>query len=80
MSGVRYVSERQDRVVITWDLTEPVGGIQDFTWSPTVNRFQAVLRRDGSIDMSYDELAAKDAIVGVYPLLAGTEERELAES
>src|SRR5262249_3444810 len=43
MSGPRYVKELDDRVVITWTLTEPAGGIQDFTWTPTVNRFQAVL-------------------------------------
>ncbi len=74
MSGSRYLKELDDRAVITWNLTEPVGGIQDFTWTPTVNRFQAVLRKDGSIEMSYDRVAAKDAIVGVYPMVtAGTE-------
>src|SRR5579863_782346 len=72
-SGPHYVKELADRVVITWDLTEPWGNIQDFTWFKTVNRFQAVLHRDGAIEMSYKELAAKDAIVGVYPLLAGAE-------
>jgi hypothetical protein len=64
--------------VITWDLTEPYAGIQDFTWVKTVNRFQAVLRRDGSIDMSYDQVAAKDAIVGIYPVGTGGAEREIA--
>lgn len=73
MSGHHYVKELADRVVITWDLTEPFGNIQDFTWFKTINRFQAVLHRDGSIDMSYKELAAKDAIVGVYPVLSGPE-------
>jgi len=72
-SGPHYVKELPDRVVVTWDLTEPYGNIQDFTWFKTVNRFQAVLHHDGSIDMSYKELAAKDAIVGVYPVLNGTE-------
>ena len=72
-SGPHYVKELADRVVITWDLTEPFGNIQDFSWFKTVNRFQAVLHQDGSIQMSYKELAAKDAIVGVYPVLAGTE-------
>jgi hypothetical protein len=67
MSGSRYAKVLPDRVVITWTLTEPAGGIQDFTWTPTVSRFQAVLSKDGSIQMSYDEVAAKDAIVGVYP-------------
>jgi len=67
------VKELKDRVVITWDLTEPLGNIQDFTWFKTVNRFQAVLHQDGQIEMSYQELAAKDAIVGVYPVLSGAE-------
>ena len=70
-SGPRYVKELGDRVVITWDLTEPFGNIQDFTWIKTINRFQAVLHRDGAIEMSYKEIAAKDAIVGIYPELAG---------
>lgn len=68
LSGPHYVKELSDRVVITWDLTEPFGALLDFTWFPTVNRFQAVLHRDGSIEMSYKELAAKDAIVGIYPV------------
>jgi hypothetical protein len=76
-SGPHYVKELPDRVVITWDLTEPFGNIQDFTWFKTINRFQAVLRRDGSIEMSYKELAAKDAIVGIYPELSG-EDKPLA--
>jgi hypothetical protein len=77
MSGHRYVKELADRAVITWELTEPFGGIQDFTWTPTINRFQAVLRRDGSIEMSYDQVTAKDAIVGIYPMAPAGEERVL---
>jgi hypothetical protein len=60
-------------VVITWDVTEPFGGLLDFTWFKTVNRFQAVLSRDGSIEMSYKELTAKDAIVGIYQVLSSGE-------
>lgn len=78
MSGIRYLKELDDRVVITWILTEPVGGIQDMTWVPTVNRFQAVLGKDGTIDMSYDEVAARDAIVGVYPMVTEGAEKEIA--
>ena len=78
MSGARYLKELDDRAVITWSLTEPAGGIQDFTWTPTVNRFQAVLRKDGSIEMSYDKIAARDAIIGVYPLVTAGAEKELA--
>ena len=73
MSGPRYVRELPDRVVITWDITEPFGGLLDFTWFKTINRFQAVLHRDGSIEMSYKELAAKDAIVGIYSARSGKE-------
>jgi len=73
MSGPHFIKELPDRVVITWDVTEPFGNIQDFTWFKTVNRFQAVLHRDGSIEMSYQELAAKDAIVGIYPVVTGAE-------
>jgi hypothetical protein len=73
LTGVRYLKELSDRVLITWDLTEPFGGLLDFTWFKTVNRFQVSLNRDGSIEMSYGELTAKDAIVGLYPVLSRTE-------
>lgn len=76
--GTRYLKELADRVVITWNLTEPVGGIQDMTWTPTVNRFQAVLHRDGTIDLSYDDVNAQDAIVGVYPMVGAGAAREFA--
>lgn len=78
MSGVRYLKELEDRAVITWSLTEPVGGIQDWTWKPTVNRFQAVLRKDGTIDLSYDQVSAQDAIVGIYPMVTGDAEKNIA--
>jgi hypothetical protein len=76
MSGPHYVKELRDRVVITWDLTEPFGGLLDFSWFKTTNRFQAVLTRDGAIQLSYLELAAKDAIVGIYPGTANNEKPE----
>ena len=76
MSGTRHVKELSDRVVITWSLSEPSAGIQDFTWVPTVNRFQAVLFKDGTIEMSYEQLAARDAIVGIYPLVNTAVENE----
>jgi hypothetical protein len=78
LSGPRYVKQLSDRVVITWTLTEPAGGIQDFTWTPTVNRFQAALAKDGTILMSYDEVAARDAIVGVYPTVAAADAARVA--
>ena len=78
MSGTRYVKELADRLVITWNLTEPFGNIQDFFWTPTINRFQTVLRKDGTIEMSYDQLAAKDAIVGLYPIVASGAEKTLS--
>jgi hypothetical protein len=67
LSGPHYVKELPDRAVVTWDLTEPYGSFLDFTWAPTVNRFQAVLHADGAIEMSYQKIASKDAIVGLYP-------------
>jgi hypothetical protein len=73
MSGPHYVRELADRVVITWDLTEPFGSLLDFSWFPTTNLFQAVLYRDGSIEMSYKTMAAKDGIVGIYPILSAAE-------
>jgi hypothetical protein len=73
MEGRRYVKELADRVVVTWETSEPAGGTNDFTWFRTLNRFQAALYRDGTITLSYDSLSAADAIVGVYqPLPAGT--------
>ena len=78
MSGQRFVKELADRVVITWSLTEPYGNIQDFTYTPTVNRFQAVLAKDGSVEMSYQQLTAKDAIVGVYPMVSAGAEKPIA--
>lgn len=74
LSGTRYLKELDDRAVVTWTLTEPFGGIQDMSWPPTVNRFQAVLHKDGIIELSYDEVHAEDAIIGVYPVVnAGKE-------
>ncbi len=78
MSGTRYAKELADHVVISWSLTEPFGGIQDWTWTPTVNRFQAVLHQDGTIDLSYEEVAARDAVVGIYPLVPAGAEKVLA--
>lgn len=77
LSGTRLWKELDDRAVATWSLTEPAGGIQDWTWTPTVNKFQAVLHKDGTIEFSYDEVAARDAIVGVYPLVKKGEEKEI---
>ena len=78
LSGMRYVKEAAGRVTVTWSLTEPYGGIQDWTWTPTVNRFQAVLHNDGTIDLAWDDVAARDAVVGVYPLVSGGAERTMA--
>jgi hypothetical protein len=80
MSGRRYVKELPDRMILTWDLTEPFGSLLDFTWFKTINRFQAVLHRDGSIEMSYKEVSAKDAIVGIYPVLSDEQKHQLGTS
>jgi hypothetical protein len=78
MSGTRFVKELGDKVVITWNLTEPVGNVQDMTWKPTVNKFQAVLHKDGEIDLSYEEVSAQDSIVGVYPMVTKGAELEIS--
>jgi hypothetical protein len=78
MSGRRYFKELPDRAVVTWTLTEPMGGVQDMTWTPTVNRFQAVLHKNGTIELSYDDVHAEDAIVGVYPTVDKGAEQSLA--
>ncbi len=78
LSGTRHLKESTDRALITWSLTEPFGGIQDMTWTPTVNRFQAVLHKDGSIEFSYDEVHAEDTIVGLYPMVTTGSEKEIA--
>jgi hypothetical protein len=78
MYGKRYLKELSDRAVVTWDLTEPVGGIQDMTWKPTVNRIQAVLHSNGTIELSYNDVHAEDAIVGVYPMVTGGKVKTIA--
>jgi hypothetical protein len=78
MSGTRYLKALADRAVVTWTLTEPVGGIQDMTWMPTVNRFQAVLHKNGAIELTYDVVHAEDAIVGIYPTVEKGAEHTIA--
>jgi hypothetical protein len=78
LTGTRYLKELDDRAVITWSVTEPVGGIQDMTWTPTVNRFQAVLHKDGTIELNYNDVHAEDAIVGVYPVVTAGNESEIS--
>lgn len=71
MRGDRYVSRSADRVVITWDQTEPTGGQQDVTFEPTQHHYQAVLYADGRIDFSYREITARDAVIGVFSIPDG---------
>jgi hypothetical protein len=78
LNGARYLKDSSDRALITWSLTEPFGGIQDMSWTPTVNRFQAALHKDGTIEFSYDEVHAEDAIVGVYPMVTTGSEKQIA--
>jgi len=66
MTGTRSVNELDDRVIITWDTSEPTSGQQDVTFVRTPHKYQAVLHRDGRIDLSYQEVTARDAVVGVY--------------
>jgi len=78
MNGSRYLKELDDRAVISWSLSEPHGGVQDMYWAPTVNRFQCVLHKDGTIDLSYDAVHAEDGIVGIYPMVSAESETEIA--
>jgi hypothetical protein len=72
MRGQRYVNRMADRVVITWDVSEPFGGQQDFTFERTPHHYQVVLYANGQIDFNYREMTARDAIVGVYAVPAGS--------
>jgi hypothetical protein len=78
LNGPHYVKELPDRVVVTWTLSEGAGGIQSFTWVPTVNRIQATLYRSGVIELSYNDVSARDAVVGVFPIVEGGAEKALA--
>ena len=49
MSGTRYLNGSEDRPVITWSSTEPVGGIQDLR--DPGQPLPAVLRKDGTIEL-----------------------------
>jgi len=72
----RYVKELGDRAIVTWTFSEPVGGIQSFTWVPTVNRMQTVLHKNGVIELSYNDVSVRDGVVGVFPsVTAGVEKR-----
>ena len=71
MNGTRYLNELPDRLVITWDVSEPTSGQQDVTFTRTPHHYQAVLHRDGRIDLSYREMTARDGVVGVYTVPAG---------
>lgn len=78
VNGQRYAKELADRAVVTWTLTEAPGGIQAFTWVPTINRIQAVLHKDGVIELSYNDVSGRDAIVGVFPIVSAGVEKTIA--
>jgi hypothetical protein len=77
LNGQRYMKELADRAVVTWTLSEGAGGIQAFSWVPTVNRIQAVLHKNGVIELSYNDVNAKDAVVGVFPMVTTGVEKTL---
>ncbi len=78
LRGERHAKELPDRAVVTWSLTEPSGTIQSFTWTPTQNLIQAALHADGVIELSYDGVSARDAVVGVFPPVDAGVEKALA--
>ncbi|MBI4473722.1 MAG: Ig-like domain-containing protein, partial [Acidobacteria bacterium] len=66
-SEVRVV-QSQDQVTVIWQLSEDYGSFSTrFSSVPTLNRFQATLHSSGVIVLSYDQLDARDGIVGVFP-------------
>jgi len=71
MNGTRHVNELEDRLILTWDTSEPTAGQQDVTFTRTPHKYQAVLHRDGRIDLSYQEITARDAVVGVFTVPTG---------
>jgi hypothetical protein len=78
LNGPHFVKELPDRAVVTWTLSEGAGGIQSFTWVPTVNRIQATLYKSGVIEISYNDVSARDAVVGVFPMVTGGTEKVFA--
>jgi len=78
LNGKHYVKELRDRVVVTWTLSEGTGGIQAFTWVPTVNRIQATLYKNGIIELAYNDVSARDAVVGIFPMVTTGAEKALA--
>ena len=78
LNGPHFVKELPDRAVVTWTLSEGAGGIQSFTWVPTVNRIQATLYKSGVIELSYNDVSARDGVVGVFPMITGGVEKALA--
>src|SRR5262245_16265140 len=70
MNGTRFANELDDRLILTWDTSEPVAGQQDVTFTRTPHHYQAVLHRNGRVDLSYREITARDAVVGVYTVSA----------
>ena len=71
MNGARFVNELDDRLIVTWDVSEPASGQQDVTFTLTPHNYQAVLYKDGRIDLSYREMTARDAVVGVFTVPPG---------
>jgi hypothetical protein len=78
LNGPHYVKEMPDRVVVTWVLSEGAGGIKSFTWVPTGDRRQATLYRTGVLELAYNDVSARDAVVGVFPMVTGNIEKPLA--
>ena len=70
--------ELADRVVITWSLSEPVGGIQDFTWSRRQPLPGGVAQGWGDRFFRTTSITAKDAIVGIYPMVTAGKAKPLA--
>ena len=62
----RYFKQSPARAVVTWTMSEPYETTQSYVNEPRLNRFQARLYPDGTIELSYQALAVEDAVVGVF--------------
>ncbi len=62
-----FFKEMQDRVVVTWDVTEEFNFDSAFSRSANENRLQAVLLSSGEILLSYNGISTLDGVTGVFP-------------
>ena len=62
-----FFKSHNDRVVVTWDVTERFADPIFFLRTPNRNQIQVVLFPSGEIRLSYNGVQTRDGIVGVFP-------------